>query len=63
MIRLVVSSLPSYLSDVVGGHPSMKTLQAEIAKWFSADKSFDEFQEPAGSKNLAVFGLLAKSRG
>ena len=47
----------------MGRHTSLKTLQAELAKWFSAGESFHEFQEPAGNKNLAVFRLLAKSRG
>ena len=58
-----MSNLTAHLFDVVGRHPTVKTLQAEIAEWLCADESFDEFQEPAGSKNLAVFRLLAKSRG
>ena len=58
-----MSNLTAHLFDVVGRYPTVKTLQAEIAEWLCADESFDEFQEPAGSKNLAVFRLLAKARG
>ena len=55
-----MSNLTAHLYDVADRYPSTKTLQAEIAEWFGADESLDEFQEPAGSKNLAVFRLLAK---
>ena len=58
-----MSNLTAHLYDVVDRYPSTKTLKAEIAEWFGADESLDEFQESAGSKNLAVFRLLAKSRG